>query len=214
MRNRDFDIDDALLIQRSDTIRLHFINYLARFSAFDPDLNLTFANNWLLSIDECEAHPTDETTLDEQQHLTDELEQAIKEGFAAANDLEYYVKKAFPGDKSYREEFGFGERTKARQRTLNLLIWLEVMIKIANDYPAELAAVNMPASVLTNLQAKQQNAVQKEIAQEYFKRMRKRLARQRVKNFNTLYGFFTRINNAAQIVFANEKEERELFELG
>ncbi len=214
MTARNYDMDDALLLQRSRTVRQLFINYMAAFMAFDPDLDATYAANWLLSIEECRDHPTDETTVDQQQQHTDELEQAIKEGFAAANDLEYYVKKAFPGDKSYREEFGFGERTKARQRTLNLLIWLEVMIKIANDYPAELAAVNMPASVLTNLQAKQQNAVQKEIAQEYFKRMRKRLARQRVKNFNTLYGFFTRINNAAQIVFANEKEERELFELG
>lgn len=211
MRNRDFNMEDTLLIQRSRTIRGHFINELPRFTAFDPDLNAAFAANWLLSIDECEAHPTDETTVDQLQQHTDELEQAIKEGFTAANELEHYVKKAFQGDKEMLEEFGFHKRTQARNRTLNLLIWLEVMKRVAADYTAELAAVNMPPAMLTTLDTKQQNCVQKEIAQEYFKRIRKRMLRQRIKKFNNLYSYFVTVNSAAQLVFINEPEERGLF---
>lgn len=213
MRNRDFDIEDTLLIQRSRTIRGHFIHELAAFTAFDPDLNATYAANWLLSIDQCEAHPTDETTVDQLQQHTDELEQAVKAGFAAAADLEFYVQKAFPDDESYREEFGFNERKKARARTLNLLIWLEVMLQIATDYSTELAAVNMPPTLLPDLQNVQQNAVQKEIAQEYYKRIRKRLLRQRIQKFNKLYSFFTTVNKAAQIVFKADEERRGLFTL-
>jgi len=214
MRNRLYNIDDALLIQRLRTIRLHFIKYLTQFSNFDPDLNATFAADWMQSIEACEQHPTDETTLKQQEHHTWELENAIKEGFSAANDLEFYVLKAFPDDKeSYLEEFGFNERKKARYRTLNLLIWLEVMKKVAADYTTELNAVNMPATILPNLESKQQNAVQKEIQQEYDKRIRKRLLRQRIKKFNKLYSFFTTVYNAAQNVFEGEEEEKGLFNL-
>jgi len=71
----------------------------------------------------------------------------------------------------------------------------------------------MPPTVLTNLDLKRQNAVQKEIEQEYFKRIRKRYARQRIKKFNKLYGFFTTVNSAAQNVFSEEEEKRGLFAL-
>lgn len=211
MRNRDFDIEDTLLIQRSDTIRGHFINHQAAFSAFDPDLNATFVANWLLSIDECEAHPTDETTLDQQQHHTYELEEAVKAGFTAANELEFYVKKAFPNDPTYLDEFGFSERKKARARKLNQFVWLFIMKKIAQDYAAELALVNMPPAVLTTLETKAIELGQKEEQQEYYKRIRKRLLRQRIKKFNTLYSYFTTVYNAAQIVFYNQPEEKGLF---
>ena len=78
---------------------------------------------------------------------------------------------------------------------------------------AELAAADMPPAILTNLQTKQQNCVQKEIEQEYFKRIRKRLARQRIKKYNALYKMCTSVRDAAQSVFINEPEERGLFTL-
>lgn len=213
MRNRDFDIEDTLLIQRSRTIRGHFMNELTAFSTFDPDFNPTYAANWLLSIDECEAHPTDETTLDQQQQHTDDLEQAVKNGFDAANDLEFYVQKAFPDDPTYMEEFGFSERKKARSRTMNQIVWLLVMKEVAQDYVAELTAVNMPLSVITNLENTANILGDRELAQEYYKRIRKRLLRQRIQKYNKLYSFFTTVNKAAQIVFKDDAQRRGLFTL-
>ena len=211
MRNRDFNMEDTLLIQRSRTIRGYFINELAAFTAFDSDLNAAFAANWLLSINECEAHPTDETTLDQQQQHTDELEQAVKAGFEAANELEFYVKKAFPGDQTYLDEFGFAERRKACFRTMNQIVWLYVMGRVAQDYTAELAAVNMPPATITNLETAADNLADKELQQEYYKRIRKRLLRGRIKKYNKLYNFFTNVNSAAQIVFSDDEERRALF---
>ena len=213
MRNRDFDFEDSLLIQRARTLHGHFLVHQAAFSTFAPYMNAAWAAAWLAHIDDCEQHPTDETTLDQQQHYTDELEQARKEGFQAANDLEFYVKKAFPDDEYMLEEFGFNERKKARARTLNQLIWLEVMKQVANDYTAELAAADMPPAILTNLDTKRQNAVTKEITQEYYKRIRKRLARQRLQKYNALYKYCTTVRNAAQSVFYDQDEERGLFTL-
>ncbi|MGE0635551.1 MAG: hypothetical protein AB7G44_15310 [Bacteroidia bacterium] len=212
-RLRHYEGEDSALVQRSRTLHSHFLNHLAAFTDFAPGMNAAYAATWLSQIEDCEQHPTDESTLDQQQQYTDELEQARKEGFQAANDLEFWVKKAFPDDEYMLEEFGFNERKKARARTLNQLIWLEVMKQIANDYTAELAAAGMPPAILTNLDTKRQNAVDKEITQEYFKRIRKRLARQRLKKYNTLYKICTTVRDAAQSVFYNQDEERGLFSI-
>jgi hypothetical protein len=212
-RDKDFRMEFSLLVQRSRTLHGHFLNHLAAFSSFAPHLNAAWAATWLAQINDCEQHPTDESTVDEQQQKTDEVVQAKKQGFDAANELEYYVKRAFPDDEYVLEEFGFNERKKARAHSLNQLVWLEVMKKVADDYVAELAAADMPPAILTNLQTKQQNCVQKEIEQEYFKRIRKRLARQRIKKYNALYKMCTSVRDAAQSVFINEPEERGLFTL-
>jgi hypothetical protein len=213
MRTRDFDFEDSLLLQRSRTLHGHFLNHLAAFTAFAPYVDAVWAAQWLAQINDCEQHPTDETTLDQQQQYTDDLEQARKEGFQAANDLEFWVKKAFPGDDYILEEFGFNERKKARAHTLNQLIWLDTMKRIANDYLTELTAAGMPPAILTNLDTKQQNAVNAELAQEYYKRIRKRLARQRLQKFNALYKYCTTVRNAAQAVFCNQEEEKGLFSI-
>jgi len=212
-KTKDFRMDYSSLPDRARTLQKHFENNLASFTAFDPDYNAAYAASWLALIEECEEHPDDESTVDELAQYTKDLEEARKEGFIAANDLEHYVKKAFPDDEMMLEEFGFSERKKARARSLNQLIWLEVMKRVAADYTAELAAVNMPPSVINNLETKQQNAVQKEIAQEYFKRIRKRLARQRIKKFNNLYKICITVRDTAVSVFYNDAERRKLFEI-
>jgi len=211
MTGRNYEMDDDLLLQRSRVVRQLFINYLGNFSAFDSGLDAVYVANWLLSIDQCQSHPTDESTVDQLEGLTAAISLAEKEGFAAANGLLYYVKAAFPGDKTVLAEFGFTERKQARESNLNLLIWLEVMKRVATDYTAELTVAGMPSGILINLNLKQQNAVNAVIEQEYFKRIRKKLARQRIKKFNTLYSFLSRVNHAAENVFIDEPEERGLF---
>jgi hypothetical protein len=213
MRNRDFNLLDVELVQRARTLHGHFLVHQAAFTTFAPTMDAAWAAAWLAQIDDCEQHPTDETTLDQQQHYTDELAKAQKEGFEAANALEFYVKKAFPGDEYILEEFGFNERKKARARTLNQIVWLFVMKKVADEYVAELTAADMPPAILLDLDTAAENVGDKELDQEYYKRIRKRLARQRLQKYNALYKYCTTARNAAQVVFVNQKEERELFSI-
>ncbi len=210
---RNFNTDDSIMMQHSRTLRGHFNNNIAPFTDFDPSFDAAYSANWLALIDECQSTETDETVMDQLGQYTEDLEKAQKEGFEAAAGLEYYVKLAFPGKKSVMDEFGFTERKKARNRTVNILIWLSIMKKVAETYTAELAAVGMPAAILTNLDTKTDNAVHREIDQEFFKRKRIRALRERVEKMNRLYAFSTRINNAAQVVFYDDAEHRGLFNL-
>lgn len=210
-RERDFTMEDTLLFQRSRTIRGHFLNYLASFTALSAELDATYAANWMLLIEECEGTETDETVMDQMGQYSSELDDAKKEGFKAANDLEFYVKKAFPGKKRMLEEFGLTERKKARATQFAQHMWMIVLKKIADDYAPELAAAGMPATVLSTLQAKTETILEKETQQEYFKHLRIRYSRQRIEKLNKLYTYCTSVNNAAQVVFYNEPEERGLF---
>ena len=194
-------------------MRQHFLNYITEFSNFDIDFNATFAANWLTSINECEGTETDETVMDQSAQNSADLAEAKKKGFLAADDLEYYVKKAFPGKKRVLDEFGFTERKKARAAQFNQHMWLTVMKKIADDYVSELASVGMPATVLPDLATKTANILEKETEQEYFKHLRIRYSRLRIDKLNKLYGFCVTVNSGAQSVFYDKPEERALFNI-
>lgn len=210
-RERDFTMDDTLLIQKSRTLRVHFLNYLSLFTALDNELDATFAASWLTSVEECEGTETDETVMDQLSQYSAELETAKKEGFTAANDLEYYVGKAFPENKRVMEEFGFTERKKARAAQFNQHMWMKVMKKIADDYQPELTTAGMPTSVLSILASKTTTLLEKETEQEYYKHLRIRYLRIRIEKMNRLYSYCTRVNRAAQVIFYNQVEERGLF---
>lgn len=210
---RDYAMEDNILLQKSAVMHAQFVENIASFSAFDPDLNLTYADNWNTHKDICMSEKTDELVVDEQRGHTEDLEKAKTAGLLAAEDLEYYVKKAFPHNKRIAKEFAFNKRSGLRARTLNLISWLMVMKKVADDYAADLAAVNMPAAVLTTLETAAQNVATKEIEQEYFKRKRLRYTRERMEKFNRLYAICKEVNTAAQSVFRNDYARWQMFEI-
>jgi hypothetical protein len=210
---RDYAMEDNLLVQKSGVMHALFLENLAPFTAFDPDLNATYAANWDAQREICMSDTNDETILDQQQQHTQDLEEAKTAGLLAAEDLEYYVKKAFPGNKRIAKEFAFNKRSGLRARTLNLISWLMVMKKVADDYAADLSAVSMPPAVLTNLETAAQNVANKEIEQEYFKRKRLRYTRERMEKFNRLYAICKEVNTAAQSVFRNDYAKWQMFEI-
>ncbi len=85
------------------------------------------------------------------------------------------------------------------------------MKKVAQDYAAELALVNMPPAVLASVETKAIQLGQKEEQQEYYKHIRKRLARQRLQKYNALYKMCTTVCNSAQSFFYNQLEKNDLF---
>ncbi|MES2621684.1 MAG: hypothetical protein V4615_12610 [Bacteroidota bacterium] len=221
MRNRLYNLDDALLLQRSRTLRQHFIDNLAAFTNMDADLNNTFADNWLLKIKECEDCPTDETMDDDLRDHTATMQKARKACLKAANGLKYYVEKAFPDTdaephltEEMLREFGFTERKKIRDRTRDVILWILIMGTMAEtEYLAELTAANMPVAVLDTLHESVEDLLEAEMKQELFKRTILRTTRARVVQFNALYKIFSTVHLAAQSTFEDDKERRELFNM-
>ena len=210
---RDYEMEDNIILQKSSTLHALFEDNIAPFTAFDPDMDSTYAGNWKAQIELCQSDLPDETIVDQQTQRTAELEKAKTASLLAAEDLEYYVKKAFPGNKRIAKEFAFNKRSGLRAHTLNLISWLMVMKKVADDYSTQLATVNMPLAVLTGLEAAAQAVANKEIEQEYFKRKRLRFTRERMEKFNRLYAICKEVNDAAQSVFRNDHARWQMFEI-
>lgn len=209
---RKYKGDDSTLIQRCRTVAEHFSKYKPQFVAFDVAFDDPFYDNWQVQILECESHPTDEMVDDDLRQHTQDADKARDECFNAANGLLYYVKKAFPDDLRSLQEFGFTERKQARAKTLNTVLWVTVMRKMANIYDAELIAVNMPAAIITDIETARDAYAQKEIEQEIFKHKAIGFTRLRIKKFNTLYHYLHQVHEAAQQVFVKDAERRALFD--
>ncbi len=212
-RVRLYKGEDSRLLQKARTKRVHFIANLSAFTDFDPSLNSAYADAWLAQIEECENHPTDKTMGYEVQERTDNVVKARKKSFNAVNGLKFYVKRAFPGDDEILDEFGFNERKTMHYGSYKIVLWLTVMKELADEYSTELAAADMPASVISDIELAAQNQEQKEIEQAYCKKLRIRYTRQRFSKFNLLYKTCTTVRNAAKLVFVNDKERKRLFAL-
>jgi len=212
-RVRDFTLEDNMLLQRAKTLRLSFLDNIIPFTNLDSDFNATYSDNWKLAIEDAEACLNDETVMDQLRIHSEELAKAKEEGFIAANDLEYYVGKAYPGKKRILEEFGFTERKKARAAQFNQLMWLRVIKKIADDHLVQLNAAGMPTTLLLNLETKTTAILEKETEQEYFKHVRLRLSRERIDKHNKVYAFCTTVSSVAKLIFREDYAHYIMFNI-
>lgn len=212
-RERDYKGDDSTLIQRSRTVIIHLTKYLSQFSAFDIQFSAAFIDDWKNQIDVCEKLETDESMDDELRQYTANAEDAKNLCFKATDELNYYVKKAFPNNLRVQREFGFNQREKMRAQTFNVVLWIAVMGRVADSYTTELSNAGMSNSVVTDLQNAGTNYYNKEVDQEAFKRTVLRSTRERIEKMNKLYSYLHRTHEAAQQVFFKDKEIRSLFDL-
>ncbi len=205
-------MEDSVFIEKNRTIHKHFVDRLAGFTAFDANLDATYGANWLTAIEKFEEHPSDELMRDEIQVYTDNIAVQHKLCWAAEDDLEYYVKRAFPENERKLREFGFPESRRERERgVLKRVLNLFTMRRVAGDYTAELTAAGMPASVLTNFNTQTGNLADAELEQEYIKRLRIRSTEKRIALYNTVYKYHKRVHEAAQVIYRDKPETRQLF---
>ena len=197
---KDFEMDDAHLAQNSRTWQSLFVDHLAAFEAFDPNLDVNFANDWMAKIEAFENHPSDKTMLDDLQDKTQTLAEntAVVMGFV--DDFEYFVKRAFPDDKRMLLEFGLDT---IRNSTVVFRLYENVamVMRLAQDYNTELTAAGMPANLSTQCQTALSHFGDAELEQEYAKRLRIRATTKRIKMFNELYAIKQTVHTAAKIVF-------------
>ena len=205
-------MEDAVFIEQNRTIHKLFVDRLAAFTAFDANLDATYAANWLTAIGELEDHPSDELMRDEIQGTTNALAAQQKLCWAAVDDLEYYVKRAFPDNERKLREFAFPRtRTERDRGALKMVLNLFTMVRVANDYTAELTAVGMPAGLLPDFKNKTGSLGDAEITQEYTKCLRIRATEKRIVMYNTVYKYHKRVHEAAQVIYRDKPETKQLF---
>lgn len=207
-------MDDSVFIESNRTIHAHFIKRLADFTALDANLDAAFAADWLTNIEAFEDLPSDDLMRAEVEVFTEELPKQKAVCLTAIADLEYYVKKTFPRNKSKLREFGFAQTRKSVDGpTIKMAVNLSVMVMVASDYTAQLTGAGMPAGVVANIDNEIEKLFDIEIKQEYQKRLRIRALENRIFTYNTLYRFYDQVRSAAHVIYRDKPETLQLFEM-
>jgi hypothetical protein len=206
---RTFIGDDAAFMEKNRTVLTLFAKEQATFQALDPTLDAAFLLAWQNLIETCESHTSDETMLDMQREKTTALEQHINAALLKVNELEFYVKNAFPDNPALWQEFGFKQRKTATDSHSRFLIWLFTMHRVLLDYEATLLAAGMPATFNSGFENTTSACAEAEFEQEYAKRLRLRQTRLRVEQLNRLHSYLQRVQHAAQIIFATNETKRK-----
>ena len=208
-----FRIEVSEAVHFSRLMHKHFTERLADFMAFDSSLNATWAANWQAANRAVELQPSDETILDQMRQRTHTLSDKEKECMKAAIDLKYYVGKAFPDDKIAAGEFGYKTLYKASGSTPHLVLWMKVAHNRADKYKTELMAEGMTQAAIDQLLTLAQELESVDMDQEIFMRERPQATRTRHQVYNDMWRFVTQTAAAANRVYADDKVQKEIFEL-
>ena len=208
------EISDNQLCERSRTWQGLFLKYLTAFETFDANLNNAFALDWMAQIEALEKHPSDETFVDSQQEITDQVKQKTDVLSTLLGGIEYFVKAAYPDNGRVLMEFGFEKMTNPEQTgTARFVVNAYTLLQVLTDYEADLLAVGMPPNLKAEYETACDNLGEAEIGQEYQKRLRIRSTAQRIRLFNTLYDTYMKVHKAADVIFYRQPEVSKMFEL-
>jgi len=182
-----------------------FKERVTEFEAFDPDLNLAFAQTWLEVVEQFEGHQSDENTLDELQQYTVELERAMNRLMDKVSSLEYFVDEMYEATPYRKKEMGFVQLKRLRySKHADMLIACAVLLAQATDLLPQLTAAGMPPTLLTQLEAAIQDAHRCMVEQERCKLYRITLTHQRIEIVNRMYQMHRTVARAAQVIYAHQ----------
>ncbi len=205
LARKTFELGDAELATKSRVWHSLFIDHLAQFEAFDPHLNMAFANSWLAQIDALEGTETDETFVDGQQQVTSDVKDATAPVQLRLDRVEYFVKAAYPNKPRILQEFGFDKmRNPAAMGIARFVLFGYTLLLVLEHYQAGLLTAGMPATLPAELETALDKLGELEIFQEYQKRVRIRTTTDRINKFNDLYEMHVKVSKAAHIIFYKE----------
>ena len=186
------------LAEKSRMWQFRFANEIAAFAAIDPGLDATYATNWFAAIKALEAFASDEVMVDYITEKTADLLAFRKKVLLLANELEFYIQKAFPDDVRMPFEFGIVDLVYENNHAAFIINGF-VTATIVHDYTTQLLAAGMPATFEALLQTALEDMAAAEIEQERQKRLRIRATTQRARLHNDLIAYWKRVSNAAAV---------------
>jgi hypothetical protein len=201
---RDFSLPDDEMIQDARTKHASFTEDKADFIAFDPDFADPFADNFETEIDEAEAMPDDETILDQQQQLTNAVEEEMQKCRDKYQDSKPFIVKAFPTDTAVQNEFGFNDYKKAQHSQSLFVKFMLKFHSVAEKYKVKLIAENYTQAKIDEILTRYTALKDADIAQELFIKSRPTKTQERIKKYNTAWQTEKVICNAGKRIYKND----------
>lgn len=190
-----------------------FLDYLPNFTALDAQFDAAYAQAWYDLTELFTKLPTDETVMDGVAVETEELLDSYKPVIKLADELEFFVGKAFPDDVRKVDEFGFKLlRRVSNQASLKFSHYARTMQVIAKEYETQLLAAGLPVAWFGSFEAAVLYTSKKELDQEVEKRHRIRTTTERVRLYNQLHATWQRVYKASRVIYADNDTMQKLWQ--
>jgi len=213
--NRRFRKNLLALLQQSKTMLHSFIENMALFNAKFSELNVAFATEWQTAIDDADDAPDDEQVVDDQQMMTYELHNAMRDARNGYTELMVYVQLAFPKDAAVPAHFGYELYRAARRKPLEMKQLLELAYERANsaEYKSVLNAQGFSQPMIDGLntlaqQVEAANDNQKQAITDRYVQTQNRNTL-----LNAVWDKMTIVNLAYVVVMRGDYARKQLFKL-
>lgn len=206
--------DDAFLTL-ADAIRTSFIEYKMFFTTFDGKrFTEDYADRVLATLIATSRDTmSDEFFVTSQAKETAEKDAAMKRLRQALKPLEYYVNKRFAGDQALLDEFLL-YKAGTGYRNADTLIGFtsDTLVKVAK-YKSELYDEGVTDAIIATIESARDDLNTQRREQVEVIRARKVKTKARIENINRLWKELSNMQDAARVLFFDNPEIRELFEL-
>jgi len=210
---RRYKIADAYMIQFAKVLRLFFIEDQAQFETEDSNFATPFETDWLNTITDAEAQPTDEQRRDQLEQLTVTVKAEMTNCRNTFQAAKRYIQKAFPNNTEVWNEFGFDDYDTIRDSQPTMIEFMKRFHTTAVKYSAQLSAptVNFSAARIAEIETRRAALDAANNAQESFNGSLPTFTRKRIAAHNAVWNICTDVCGVGKALFRNDHARYQLY---
>jgi hypothetical protein len=197
----------ATMYETAQLINVSYKTDIAKFEAFDPELNMDLSDKLTTTLTEISDLDPDFMLEALQMEATKKVVDISSTALVNIRNARYYIEKAFPGDTLKFNYFGLPDLAKARKSQLRFALFLKSFAKACVKYKAELTAKGMPIALIEDIIKQGQDLDDANLAQEQAKKERYAATGLRIKAYDKLWEIAGSIAKAGKLIFANEPDK-------
>lgn len=203
---RDFNKNDNLMIEQCQTMHDNFVGDVSSFQAKIPYLTIEFATEWQAEINAANTVISDTYLVDQLQVVTQDLLKIQDDARDHFQNMVFFVKRAFKGNKAVQNLFGLDKYKSSRDNTNKIIDLLQQAYRACSDtkYNALLVSEGFSAENIEQLNTFANNLHQKNIEQEDMKNQRPVSTQERIAVLNKAWKRMIEVNEASKLVFKDD----------
>ncbi len=210
---RNYNMEDELMLVRSQTMKDNVNADLVAFTARFPWIVPAYLASWQSDIDTAHAFPLDNAVLDDQTVLTNDVNASMEDAKGKLRTLFLFAEITYPKDTVRQRVFGQNQMDKARndqEKMMNLLQHAYSFAK-KDPYKTDLLAKGYTQVEIDALQTLAVNIENKNRLQENAKSQRPVTTQDRTEVYNSVFDQMPLISTCAQVVYAGNSAKINQF---
>lgn len=213
MITRNYSVADSKLLEHTGVILQALTTDLQTFTELDPDLNEALVTTLSDDYGSVLEEGGDDVARGKVGAKTQVLLEEVRKADTLIKQLRYWIKKTYENDAAGLKRFQLTKYWKVRNRTAELVAYLNTLATVVAEQRASLEASNAPAALLDKIALLAKSIETANSEQENSKAGRRHDTQARILKLNTLHSTCRKFSDAAEFVFEGNAVRRELYRI-